>query len=69
MLRYNSVNTFVLAVAMDSLLKRQAGPQAHLWDMVMAEVFQPIGIFHAPIMQTQEQDGGAVFRRWPTVCT
>jgi hypothetical protein len=57
-LRYNSVNTFVLAVAMDSLLKRQAGPQAHLWDMVMAEVFQPIGIFHAPIMQTQEQDGG-----------
>ena len=43
---------------MDSFLKRQAGPQAHLWDMVMAEVFQPIGIFHAPIMQTQEQDGG-----------
>jgi hypothetical protein len=57
-LRYNSVNTFVLAVARDSFLKRQAGPQAHLWDMVMAEVFQPIGIFHAPIMQTQEQDGG-----------
>ena len=24
----------------------------------MAEVFQPIGIFHAPIMQTQERDGG-----------
>jgi hypothetical protein len=57
-LRYNSTHTFVLAVAMDSFLKRQAGPQAHLWDMVMAEVFQPIGIFHAPIMQTQEQDGG-----------
>jgi len=44
--------------AMDSFLKRQAGPQAHLWDMVMAEVFQPIGIFHAPTMHTQEQDGG-----------
>ena len=56
--RYNSTHTFVLAAAMDSFLKRQAGPQAHLWDMVMAEVFQPLGIFHAPIMQTQERDGG-----------
>jgi len=43
---------------MDSLLKRRAGPQAHLWDMVLTEVFQPLGIFHAPIMQTQERDGG-----------
>jgi Beta-lactamase len=57
-LRYNSTHTFVLAVAMDSLLKRQAGPQAHLWDMVVAEVFQPIGIFYAPAMHTQERDGG-----------
>lgn len=57
-LRYNSTHTFVLAAAMDSFLKRQAGPQAHLWDMVLAEVFQPIGIFHAPIMHTQERDGG-----------
>jgi hypothetical protein len=57
-LRYNSTHTFVLAVAMDTLLKRQAGPQAHLWDMVVAEVFQPIGIFYAPAMHTQERDGG-----------
>jgi Beta-lactamase len=57
-LRYNSINTFVLAAAMDSFLKRQTGPQAHLWDMVVAEVFQPIGIFHAPKMHTQEADGG-----------
>src|SRR5262249_30288696 len=41
-LRYNSTHTFVLAVAMDRFLKRQAGPQAHLWDMVLTEVFQPI---------------------------
>ena len=57
-LRYNSTHTFVLAAAMDSFLKRQAGPQAHLWDMVVAEVFRPIGIFHAPMMHTQEADGG-----------
>jgi len=42
--RYNSTHTFVLAAAMDSFLKRQAGPQTHLWDMVLADVFQPIGI-------------------------
>jgi hypothetical protein len=57
-LRYNGINTFVLPAAMDSFLKRQAGPQAQLWAMVVAEVFQPIGIFHAPMMHTQEADGG-----------
>jgi Beta-lactamase len=56
-LRYNSTHTFVLAAAMDSFLKRQAGPHAHLWDMAVAEVFRPIGIFHAPMMHTQEADG------------
>jgi hypothetical protein len=45
------------AAAMDSFLKRQAGPNAHLWDMVVAEVFQPIGIFHLPTRHTQEADG------------
>ncbi len=57
-LRYNSTHTFVLAAAMDSFLKRQVGPQAQLWDMVVAEVFRPIGIVHAPMMHTQEADGG-----------
>jgi hypothetical protein len=57
-LRYNSTQTFVLAAAMDSFLKRQAGPQAHLWDMVVTEVFQPIGISQLPTMHTQEADGG-----------
>lgn len=53
-LRYNNLHTFVLAAAMDSFLKRQAGPQAHLWAMVVAEVFRPIGIVHAPMLHTQE---------------
>jgi CubicO group peptidase (beta-lactamase class C family) len=55
--RYNSSHTFTLAAAMESFLKRQAGPQARLRDMVMAEVFQPIGIFHAPMLQTLEAEG------------
>jgi hypothetical protein len=55
--RYNSVHTFVLAAAMDAYLKRQAGPGAHLWDMVAREVYEPIGIFHAPMLHTLETDG------------
>lgn len=54
--RYNSVHTFVLAAAMDAYLKRHAGPNAQLWDMVVREVLEPIGIFHAPMMHTLETD-------------
>lgn len=56
-LRYNDTHTFVLAAAMDSFLKRQAGPQAHLWDMVVADVFRPLGIFHLPVLHTLEAAG------------
>jgi hypothetical protein len=56
-LRYNRTHTFVLATAMDSFLKRQAGAHAQLWDMVMAEVLRPLGIVHAPMMHTQEAEG------------
>jgi Beta-lactamase len=55
--RYNSVVTFTLAAAMDSYLKQKAGPSAHLWDMVVDEVYRPIGIFHEPTMHTLEADG------------
>jgi Beta-lactamase len=55
--RYNSVHTFVLAAAMDAYLKRHAGPNAELWDMVVREVLEPIGILHAPTMHTLETDG------------
>jgi hypothetical protein len=56
-LRYNSTQTFVLAVALDTYLKRREGPNAHLWDMVRTEVYRPIGIAHAPAMHTIEADG------------
>jgi hypothetical protein len=55
--RYCSISTFVLSAAMDSLLKSREGPDAEIWEMVLAEVYEPIGIFHAPIMRTVESDG------------
>jgi hypothetical protein len=55
--RYNSINTFVLSAAMDGFLKSKEGPDADIWDMVLAEVYRPIGISHAPIMRTIEADG------------
>jgi CubicO group peptidase (beta-lactamase class C family) len=56
-LRYNSTHTFVLAAAMDSYLKKKEGPRSNIWDMVVEEVFNPIGIIHAPLRHTQEPDG------------
>jgi Beta-lactamase len=55
--RYNSINTFVLSVAMNNFLKTKEGPEADIWDMVVDEVYKPIGIQHAPIMRTVEPDG------------
>jgi len=55
--RYNSTVTFTLAAAMDAFLKRKEGPNAHLWHMVVNEVYRPIGIFHAPMIHTIEADG------------
>lgn len=55
--RYNGMNTFVLAAAMDGFLKRQVGPKRHLWDMVVTDVLQPLGIFQLPILHTQEAAG------------
>jgi hypothetical protein len=55
--RYNSINTFILSAAMDGFLKSKEGPDADIWEMVLAEVYRPIGIMYAPIMRTIEPDG------------
>ena len=55
--RYNTTHTFVLAAAMDAYLKCREGPTAHMWDMVVEEVYRPIGVFHAPMLHTIEADG------------
>ncbi len=56
-LRYRSVDTFVLAAAMDAYYKSREGEDASLWDMVRDEVLRPIGVFHAPMLHTEEKDG------------
>jgi CubicO group peptidase (beta-lactamase class C family) len=54
--RYNSINTFIFSAAMDGFLKSKEGPAADIWEMVLTDVFRPIGIFYAPIMRTIESD-------------
>jgi hypothetical protein len=39
---------------MDGFLESKEGPDADIWEMVLEEVYRPIGIFHAPIMRTVE---------------
>ncbi len=56
--RYRSIDTYILAAAMDALLKSKEGPDANLWDMMIDEVLRPIGVPHAPMMHTREPDGG-----------
>ena len=55
--RYRSIDTFILAAAMDAYLKSREGPSANLWDMVLDEVLRPIGVMHAPMKHTIEPDG------------
>ncbi len=54
---HNGLHTFVLAAAMQEFLVRQEGPQARLWDLMMREVYEPIGIRYFPMMHTRELDG------------
>ena len=55
--RYRSIDTFILATAMDQFIKRKEGPGVHLWDLMTREVLQPIGINRLPILHTIEPDG------------
>jgi CubicO group peptidase (beta-lactamase class C family) len=56
-MRYENLHYVILSAAMDAYLKQKEGPSAHLWDMVVGEVYAPIGIAHAPMMHTIESDG------------
>jgi len=53
-LRYRTSDTFVLAVAMDRLIKSKEGPKADLWSLITREVLQPIGIARMPVLHTKE---------------
>jgi hypothetical protein len=52
--RCNTTQIFILAAAMQELVARQEGRDVRLWDLMMREVFEPIGIRHFPMMHTIE---------------
>ncbi len=55
--RYRDQDFFLLGLAVDRFLKSVRGPDADAWKMLQAEVFAPIGIFHAPAVHTRETGG------------
>jgi CubicO group peptidase (beta-lactamase class C family) len=55
--RYRDQDFYVLGIAIDAFLKRMRGPQTDAWDVLRKEVFEPIGIRHAPAVRTREPGG------------
>lgn len=64
--RYRDRDIYVLAAALDAILKVKEGPDAHLDQVLFEEVYKPIGIHHLPINRTKEADGapGLAFLAW-----
>jgi len=56
--RYRSIDTYILAAAMDAFLKSREGPGANLWEMMIDQVLRPIGLSYAPMMHSRAADGG-----------
>jgi hypothetical protein len=56
-MRYRDQDFYLLGAALDGFLKSMRGPFADIWTMLIAEVFQPIGIQHAPAARTREAGG------------
>ena len=56
-LRYRDQDFHLLGIAIDAYLKAKRGPQADAWNMLLHEVFEPIGIHQAPTVRTREAGG------------
>lgn len=54
--RYRDPDIFTLAAALDSLYRIKEGEDADLWNMMVEEVYRPIGIHHMPMNRTIETD-------------
>jgi hypothetical protein len=52
--RYRDQDFYLLGVAVDRFLKSIRGSGADAWDMLLEEVFSPIGIAYAPAIRTRE---------------
>ena len=55
--RYRDRDFHLLGMAAQGFLKAMRGSDASIWSFLEAEVFRPIGIFHAPIVRTIEAEG------------
>lgn len=58
--RYRDRDIFVGAVALANLYRNKEGSDADLWQMMLDEVYGPIGVHHLPMSQTWETDRPAV---------
>lgn len=58
--RYRDRDIFVGAAALANLYRSKEGDDADLWQMMLDEVYGPIGIHHLPMSQTWESDRPAV---------
>lgn len=56
-MRYRDQDFYLLGAAIDGFLKSVRGPDSDLWQMLKAEVFEPIDIQHAPAVRTREAGG------------
>jgi hypothetical protein len=56
-MRYRDQDFYLLGIAVDAFLKQMRGPDADAWNMLRKEVFEPIGIYHAPAVRTREEGG------------
>jgi hypothetical protein len=54
--RYRDRDFHLLGMAANGFLQAMRGSDANIWSFLEAEVFRPIGIFHAPIVRTIEAD-------------
>ena len=54
--RYRDRDIVLLAAALDSLYRQKEGDDADLWQMMLDEVYGPIGIHHMPMNMTKETD-------------
>lgn len=54
--RYRDRDIFVAAAALDSLYRSKEGDDANLWQMMLDEVYGPIGVHHLPMSRTWETD-------------
>jgi CubicO group peptidase (beta-lactamase class C family) len=55
--QYNSINDFVLSVAMQQYVQEKEGPGINYWDLVRENVLKPIKADTLAILHTQESDG------------